>query len=80
MTLNHNVQALVAGQFVTCGKILALGLLYGSEAPNCFCREVVDFIVYGAVKDPEHQYMIISIPDDEIRGKLVEVSILIINI
>ena len=75
ISLNHNIQALAAEKFAACGKIIALGLLQGSEAPHCFCKEVSDFLVYGAIKDPECAYMLKSIPDSEISGKLNQVSI-----
>ena len=75
ISLNHNIQALAAEKFAACGKIIALGLLQGSEAPHCFCKEVSDFLVYGAIKDPECAYMLKSIPNSEISGKLNQVSI-----
>ena len=75
ISLNHNIQALAAEKFAACGKIIALGLLQGSEAPHCFCKEVSDFLVYGAIKDPECAYMLKSIPDSELSGKLNQVSI-----
>ena len=74
ITLNHNIPSLAAGRYATCGTIPALGLLYGTEAPNCFSNATADFLVYGSVNDPSPIEMLQSLPDYEVQVQLVEVS------
>ena len=74
VTPNHNIQCLVAGKFATCGRIIALGLLHGCEAPHCFSKAVSDFLVYGSVSNPSCEEMIQSLPDFEVQSKIEKVS------
>ena len=73
ITLNHNIQSLNAGKFATCGQILVMGLLHGSEAPHCFSKAASDFLVYGSVNNPNYKEMVQSLPDREVQGKLAQV-------
>ena len=74
ITPNHNIQCLVEGKFSTCGRIIALGLLHGGEAPHCFSKAVSDFLVYGSVSTPSCKEMIQSLPDFEVQSKIEKVS------
>ena len=67
----HNVAALAQKIYEVCGKILAIGIIHGSQNPMCFTREVAHFLVHGSQLELSESDMIEGIPDvinqDKIR-------------
>lgn len=45
-----NSQAVANNKFYICGKIIASMIIQGGQAPNCFSKPIVDFIIYEIVK------------------------------
>ncbi len=67
----HNVQAIQSNKFYTIGKIIAMNLVQGGEAPSCFCKAVADILVNDHVSSDVD---IGDIPDHDIQSSLGAVS------
>lgn len=48
----HNVEAVASNRFYMFGKILATCIVQGGEAPVCFSKAVVDYIIYDEIRTP----------------------------
>ena len=66
----HNVQAVECNKFYNVGKLIAMSLVQGGEAPVCFSKAVADYIVHEQVSSPAN---IDDIPDRIIQTSLREV-------
>ena len=66
-----NSQAVANKKFYICGKVIASMIIQGGEAPNCFSKPIVDFIIYD---DLYYSGNLQDIQDKEIQEKLTKVS------
>ena len=67
----HNVQAVQNNKFYAIGKIIAMTLVQGGEAPSCFSKAVADYLVYERISSPVNVH---DIPDHLIQNSLKAVS------
>lgn len=69
-TPNHNMAELEKMTFYYVGVIIALSLLHGGPAPQCFSSAVADYIIYGVKKV---NATIDDVPDHTIKQSLQKV-------
>ena len=67
----HNLPELEKQSFYYIGAIIALSLVHGGPAPQCFSQAVADYILYGVKKVNAN---VIDIPEKEMRDKISKVS------
>ena len=63
-------------KFYVCGKVMASMIVQGGQAPNCFSKPIVHFIVSDTINYSGN----LDIPDKDIQEKLIKVSTFNINI
>ena len=63
----HNVQAVESSKFYLVGKIIAMTLVQGGEAPACFSKAIADYLVNKCISSPVD---VSDIPDYAIRSSL----------
>lgn len=68
----HNVQAVESNKFYVIGRIIAMSLVQGGEAPACFSNAIADYLVCERISSPMD---ICDIPDHMIQTSLNAVSI-----
>ena len=66
-----NSQAVANKTFFTCGKVVALMVIQGGQAPCCFSRPITDFIVNDEIY---YSGNLQDIPDSDIQEKLEKVQ------
>ena len=66
-----NSQAVATKKFYNCGKVMASMIVQGGQAPNCFSKPIVDFIVSDTIN---YSGNLQDIPDKDIQEKLIKVS------
>ena len=66
----HNVEAVANNTYFVVGKLIATSIVQGGQAPLCFSKAVVDFLIYDEVKS---KVCLDDIPICDIRVKLRKV-------